>query len=76
MSQLILPKAWQIPEKDITPEAVFNNRRHFLKLLGFTTAGIAGALFAPSAFAKSAESKLAENCSQKIRPAPCPKCPT
>jgi methionine sulfoxide reductase catalytic subunit len=60
MSQLILPKAWHIPAKDITPETVFNNRRHFLKLLGFTTAGIAGALFAPPAFANNMGSKLAE----------------
>ncbi len=60
MSQIILPKVWHVPEKDITPEEVFNNRRHFLKLMGFATAGIAGALLAPPAFAKNAESKLAE----------------
>ena len=58
MSQLILPKAWQRPEKEITPENVFNNRRHFLKLMGFATAGIAGALAAPPAFAKGMEAKL------------------
>ncbi len=60
MSQLILPKAWQRPEKEITPEHVFNNRRHFLKLMGFATAGIAGALVAPPAFAKGMEDKLAQ----------------
>lgn len=58
MSQLILPKSWQRPEKEITPENVFNNRRHFLKLMGFATAGIAGALTAPPAFAKGMETKL------------------
>ena len=60
MSQIILPKAWHVPEKEITPEKVFNNRRHFLKLMGFTAAGIAGALLAPPAFAQSAGGKLAE----------------
>ncbi len=60
MSQLILPKAWQRPEKEITPENVFNNRRHFLKLMGFATAGIAGALAAPPAFAKGMEAKLTQ----------------
>ena len=64
MSQIILPKVWQVPQKDITPEEVFNNRRHFLKLLGFTAAGIAGALFAPPAFAKNAEAALAEKMFQ------------
>jgi sulfoxide reductase catalytic subunit YedY len=58
MSHLILPKSWQRPEKEITPENVFNNRRHFLKLMGFATAGIAGALAAPPAFAKGMETKL------------------
>jgi len=58
MSQPILPKSWQRPEKEITPENVFNNRRHFLKLMGFATAGIAGALTTPQAFAKAAETKL------------------
>ena len=60
MSQLILPKAWQRPEKEITPENVFNNRRHFLKLMGFATAGIAGALVVPPAFAKGMEAKLTQ----------------
>jgi sulfoxide reductase catalytic subunit YedY len=58
MSHLILPEAWQRPQKEITPEYVFNNRRHFLKLMGFATAGIAGALVAPPAFAKDMETKL------------------
>ncbi len=60
MSHLILPKTWQRPEKEITPENVFNNRRHFLKLMGFATAGIAGGLLAPPAFAKGMETKLTE----------------
>jgi len=60
MSHIILPPKWNIPEKTVTPEHVFNNRRHFLKLLGFTTAGIAGALVAPPAFAQSGLTKLAE----------------
>jgi sulfoxide reductase catalytic subunit YedY len=60
MSQLILPKAWQRPKKEITPEKIFNNRRHFLKLMGFATAGIAGGLLAPPAFARGMETKLTE----------------
>jgi methionine sulfoxide reductase catalytic subunit len=75
MSQIILPKAWHVPEKDITPENVFNNRRHFLKLLGFTTAGIAGALFAPPAFANSMGSKLAEKLFAENRTTALPSVP-
>ncbi len=51
MSHIILPKAWKVPEKDITSESVYRNRRHFLKLMGFTAMGIAGALSPLSAFA-------------------------
>jgi sulfoxide reductase catalytic subunit YedY len=58
MSHMILPKAWQRPAKEITPEHVFHNRRHFLKLMGFATAGIAGGLLAPPAFARGMETKL------------------
>lgn len=40
MANLILPPSWRIPERLVTPEHVFHNRRHFLKQLGFTGAGI------------------------------------
>ena len=75
MSQIILPKAWQISEKEVTPENVFNNRRHFLKLMGFTAAGIAGALMAPQAFAQSVESKLAEKILPEKKKAKLPSVP-
>jgi sulfoxide reductase catalytic subunit YedY len=58
MSHIILPKIWRVPEKEITPEPVFQNRRHFLKLMGFTAAGIAGALYASPAFAEKSTSIL------------------
>ncbi|MFQ5450401.1 MAG: protein-methionine-sulfoxide reductase catalytic subunit MsrP [Nitrospinaceae bacterium] len=70
MSQIILPKPWRVPQKEITPEPVFNNRRHFLKLMGFTVAGIAGAFYAPPAFAGSGLSKLEGMLEEKKRDGP------
>lgn len=40
MANLILPPSWHIPERWVTPEHVFHNRRRFLKQLGFAGAGI------------------------------------
>lgn len=51
MSHIILPKKWRIPDKDITPETVYKNRREILKAMGFSALGIAGALYAPPVFA-------------------------
>jgi len=39
-----LTKGWQIPEKMATPESVYENRRAFLKRLGFTGLGTLGLL--------------------------------
>ena len=51
MSNVILPPEWRIREDKVTPETVFNNRRDFLKTLGFAGLGIAGALNASPAWA-------------------------
>jgi sulfoxide reductase catalytic subunit YedY len=37
------PKAWEIPEREATPEHVYLNRRALLKAAGFAAAGVAGA---------------------------------
>jgi methionine sulfoxide reductase catalytic subunit len=37
-----VPQLWQLPEQDVTPEAVFLNRRRFVK--GLVSTGIAGSL--------------------------------
>ncbi len=48
MSHLILPKGWNSPERDITPEHIYQNRREFLQLMGLAAGGIAGALMPSS----------------------------
>ena len=40
MANIIKRPAWHIPERLITPEAAFLKRRHFLKQMGFTGAGL------------------------------------
>lgn len=39
MANLILPPAWRIPEREVTPEPVYRNRRAFLKQLGVVGGG-------------------------------------
>jgi sulfoxide reductase catalytic subunit YedY len=43
MAHLILRPDWDIPERLVTPESVYRNRRHFLKQLGIAGAGILSA---------------------------------
>ena len=61
MSRTILPPEWRIPEQRSTPEIIFNNRREFIKLLGLSGVGIAGALKASSSWA-------ADNVLKRIEP--------
>ena len=45
MTHIHIPKGWELPESDITPESVFLNRRDFLKAAGFlgaATVALAG----------------------------------
>ena len=46
-----MPPEWQIPERDATSQTVFKNRREFLKILGLSGLGIAGALNASTSWA-------------------------
>jgi sulfoxide reductase catalytic subunit YedY len=39
MSFIKIPKAWEIPERFVTPEEAYLNRRQFLKALGFSGLG-------------------------------------
>lgn len=44
-----IPKPWDLPERETTPEGIYASRRSILKSLGFGVAGLAaGALAAPS----------------------------
>jgi len=52
MSHFIPRKIWQVPEKEITPETVFQDRRQFLRLMGFAATSLAGALVAPNVLAQ------------------------
>lgn len=44
------PKGWEIPEREVTPESIYMNRRELLRSMGFTAAGI-GSLAATRAWA-------------------------
>ena len=54
MANIILRPGWHIPEKCVTPEGVFRNRRQFLKDLGFVGAA---ALLARAVEAADADGK-------------------
>ncbi len=43
MANIIKRPAWHLPERLITPEAVYLKRRHFLQQMGFTGAGLLAA---------------------------------
>ena len=48
MAHIHIPKGWELPESDVTPESVFMNRREFLKAAGFLgAAGMALTACAP-----------------------------
>src|SRR5258707_15161791 len=40
MANLVFRPDWHLPERLVTPEAVFLNRRHFLKQMGFAGTGL------------------------------------
>lgn len=46
MANLIHRPEWYLPERAVTPEAAFQNRRRFLRQLGFTGAGLLAATLA------------------------------
>jgi sulfoxide reductase catalytic subunit YedY len=43
MVNILLRPGWNLPERLITPEPIFLNRRHFLRQMGFTGAGLLAA---------------------------------
>lgn len=50
MPNIIVRPPWHLPDKSITPEAAFRNRRTFLKQMGFAGASLAsGGMFARAA---------------------------
>lgn len=51
MANIRIPKGWEIPENQVTPESVYINRRKFIKELGIVGAG-ALSLFGSSACAQ------------------------
>ena len=42
MANIHIPKTWEIPEREVTPEDAFINRRRFLRTLAGAGLGIAG----------------------------------
>src|SRR5215475_12150213 len=53
MANLRIPKGWEIPEGLATPEATYQNRRTFLKALGFSGAGVFALLNGPGLIPKN-----------------------
>ncbi len=51
MAYLKIPKGWEIPEREATPEAAFLNRRKFLAAMGIGAIGASGILPRPLAAA-------------------------
>ena len=43
MANIILPPGWRIKENEVTPKAIYTNRRSFIKNLGLGTIGMMGA---------------------------------
>ena len=52
MAYIKIPKGWEIPENQVTPESVYINRRKFIKELGIVGAGTLS-LFGSSACAQN-----------------------
>ncbi len=46
MANVILRPDWAIPERDVTPESAYHNRRAFLKQLGYSGTGVLAATLA------------------------------
>lgn len=55
MSLIRIPRGWEIPERLATPEAVYLNRRRFLKELGTAGLGLTGLALAAGADRAAAE---------------------
>jgi sulfoxide reductase catalytic subunit YedY len=45
MSNILIRPAWSLPERLVTPESVYRNRRQFLKQMGFLGTGLLAAPF-------------------------------
>ncbi len=54
MANIKIPKGWEIPENQVTPESVYINRRKFIKDLGIAGAG-AISLFSSTACAQDSK---------------------
>jgi sulfoxide reductase catalytic subunit YedY len=44
MAHIRIPRGWELPERLATPESVYQNRREFLKRLGFSALGALAAI--------------------------------
>lgn len=71
MPNVIIRPGWHINEKLVTPEKVYRNRRKFLKEMGFTGAGLLGAIVsARGALGAEAEKAQAATAGAKGYPYP------
>ncbi|MDB6017411.1 MAG: sulfite oxidase-like oxidoreductase [Pedosphaera sp.] len=68
MANIIKRPGWHIPERFVTPEAVFLNRRRFLTQLGFAGAGLMSASLIGCS--KSSSDAVAAGAEPKAAPAP------
>ncbi len=76
MALIKIPTGWELPERLVAPEAIYVNRRQFLKTLGFTGLGIWG--FIAGCAEKSSEVSAQESGVEGVRrsiPKPLPPYP-
>ena len=75
MAAIKIPKAWEIAERDATPEDVYINRRQFIKKLGYSGLGAWGLAVgcldnSPEAGAQDTDGEV-----RRSIPKPCPPYP-
>jgi len=73
MAAIKIPKAWEIVERDATPEDVYLNRRQFIKRLGYSGLGAWG--LAMSCFNNSSEAGAQDTRGEVRRSIPRPSPP-
>ncbi len=68
MANIIIRPGWQLPERSITPESVFLNRRRFLRQMGFVGGGLLSAGLVGCNKSDSTESKTTDTASAPAAP--------
>ncbi|RMF60446.1 MAG: protein-methionine-sulfoxide reductase catalytic subunit MsrP [Calditrichaeota bacterium] len=71
MALIKIPKGWELPEREVTPEDVYINRRRFLKTMGFSGLGAWGLLMGCLNKSSEAQPQVSDDVRRTIpKPAP------